>query len=208
MYEKVRSMIDDVIMDRFETRSAIKHPVPPDVDQLKFREVVSESADDASEKESETESARKLTESLNQAVVTVNATTRGEDECEGKRGQRLQQHHQEGQRNQDTLRQSTQQRQCHQPYESGESTGKGKGTRKVTGKSEGRAKGTGKRLTWVCGGVGHPARLCPSEGWVNTLCESFQTEDEDEAMQSGFLDTDTSPTSPPPGICDKLGRRA
>ena len=40
----------------------------------------------------------------------------------------------------------------------------------VKGKSKGKAKAKGKDLTcYVCRGIGHPARLCLSERWVNDL---------------------------------------
>ena len=68
--EKVRSMIDDMIRDKRETRFAIQpcsagDPASPDVNQLKPRGVVSEPTDDASEKESGSESVRKLADSRN-----------------------------------------------------------------------------------------------------------------------------------------------
>ena len=43
---------------------------------------------------------------------------------------------------------------------------------KEKSESGGKAKGTGRGLTcYVCGGIEHPARLGPSEGWVNDLEE-------------------------------------
>ena len=61
-----------------------------------------------------------------------------------------------------------------QPKEAGRAIEKpkerGKGKGKGQGKSGGKSKGKEKGLKcYVCGGIGHPARLCSSEGWVNDL---------------------------------------
>ena len=57
-----------------------------------------------------------------------------------------------------------------QPKEAGRAIEKPKKKGKGKGKSGGKAKGKGKGLKcYVCGGIGHPARLCASEGWVNDL---------------------------------------
>ena len=53
-YAKVRCMIDDMIRDTREARGAIKlsgggNQPPPDVDQLKLREMTSDFAEEASE---------------------------------------------------------------------------------------------------------------------------------------------------------------
>ena len=72
---------------------------------------------------------------------------------------------------------------------------KGKGK----GRSGGKAKGKGKGLKCnVCGGIGHPARLCSSEGWVDDLEKDAHegedtnedgcwTEEDDETLQLGYL---------------------
>ena len=88
--------------------------------------------------------------------------------------------------------------------------GKGKGK----GKSEKKAKGKGKGLKcYVCGGIGHPARMCPSEGWVNDLEqdtpegedtneEGCWTEEDDETLQLGYLCSEPCLMSSPPGLRD------
>ena len=62
-----------LITDRREVRGAIKlnagsGPMPPNVDQLQFREMSSEAPDDVSEREGETDPGKRLAESLNQIV--------------------------------------------------------------------------------------------------------------------------------------------
>ena len=65
----------------------------------------------------------------------------------------------------------------------------------------------------MCGGIGHPARLCPSEGWVNDLEQDAPegedtneggcwTEEDDETLQLGYLGSDSCLMSSPPGLCD------
>ena len=74
---------------------------------------------------------------------------------------------------------------------------------KGEGRSGGKAKGKGNGLTrHVCGGIGHPARLCPSEGCVNDLEQGAPegedtnedgcwTEEDDETLQLGYFDSDS-----------------
>ena len=87
---------------------------------------------------------------------------------------------------------------------------KGKGK----GRSGGKAKGKGKGLTcFVCGGIGHTARLCPSEGWVNDLEQdapegedtnedAFWAKEDGETLQPGFLGSESCLMSSPPGLRD------
>ena len=50
---------------------------------------------------------------------------------------------------------------------------------KAKAKRKGVARGRGEALTrHVCGGTGHPARLCASEGWKNDLEEEIFNEDD------------------------------
>ena len=77
-----------------------------------------------------------------------------------------------------------------------------------------KAKGKGKGLTcYVCGGIGHTARLCPSEGWVNDLEqdapegedsneEGCWTDEDDGTLQLGYLGSDSCLMSSPPGLRD------
>ena len=65
----------------------------------------------------------------------------------------------------------------------------------------------------MCGGIGHPARLCPSEGWVNDLEqdtpegedtneEGCWTEEDDETLQLGYLGSESCLMTSPPGLRD------
>ena len=65
----------------------------------------------------------------------------------------------------------------------------------------------------MCGGIGHPARLCPSEGWVNDLEQDAPegedtnedgcwTEEDDETLQLGHFGSESCLMSPPPGLHD------
>ena len=94
-YAKVRCMIDDMIRDRGEARGAIKlsgggNQPPPDVDQLKLREMTSDFAEEASEGGSDTSSVQKLAESLSAIVETLNSASKtvagniAETTCGGK----------------------------------------------------------------------------------------------------------------------------
>ena len=71
----------------------------------------------------------------------------------------------------------------------------------------------------VCGGIGHPVRLCPSEGWVNDLEQDAPegedtnedecwTEEDDETPQLGYLGSESCLMSSPPGlscVCSEAG---
>ena len=124
-YKNFPTMIDVMIRDKRETRGAIKlggggDPLPPDVDQLKLREVASKPTGDASEKESEPQFLQELG-------------------------------------------------RLFEPSSADAKNAQGHGQRQW---QKWKAKSMGKSLTCnVCGGVGLPARLRPSEGWVNTLDE-------------------------------------
>ena len=81
-YAKVRCMIDDMIRDEREARGAIKlsgggNQPPPDVDQLKLREMTSDFAEEASEGGKDTSSVQKLAESLSAIVETLNPASKG-----------------------------------------------------------------------------------------------------------------------------------
>ena len=65
----------------------------------------------------------------------------------------------------------------------------------------------------MCGGIGHQARLCPSEGWVNDLEqdtpegedtneEGCWTEEDDETLQLGYFGSESCLMSSPPGLRD------
>ena len=83
---------------------------------------------------------------------------------------------------------------------------------KVKGKGGGKAKG--KRTGVTCCvylGVGHTARLCPSEGWVNNLEEETSdgenddgcwAEEEVETLHLRYLGSDAGAVSSPPGMHD------
>ena len=81
-YAKVRCMIDDMIRDKREARGAIKlsgggNQPPPDVDQLKLREMTSDFAEESSEGGSDTSSVQKLAESLSAIVESLNCLFKG-----------------------------------------------------------------------------------------------------------------------------------
>ena len=71
----------------------------------------------------------------------------------------------------------------------------------------------------MCGGIGHTARLCPSEGWVNDLEQDAPegedtnedgcwTEEDDETLQLGYLGSESCLKSSPPGLrdaCSEVG---
>ena len=89
---KVRCMIDDMIRDKREASGAIKlsgggNQPPPDVDQLKLREMTSDFADESSEGGSYTSSVQKLAESVTVIVETLNSASKGKSTGKGKKGQ-------------------------------------------------------------------------------------------------------------------------
>ena len=89
---KVRCMIDDMIRDKREASGATKlsgggNQPPPDVDQLKLREMASDFAEEASEGGSDTSSVQKLAESLSAIVESLNSASKGKGKGKGKKGQ-------------------------------------------------------------------------------------------------------------------------
>ena len=218
-YAKVRCMIDDMIRDKREARGAIKlsgggNQPPPDVDQLKLREMTSDFAEESSEGGSDTSSVQKLAESLSAFVESLNSASKGKGKGKGKKGQWAQDSSTGGQWQGTSQNVAGNRQPWPQPKEAGRAIEKPKGKGKGKGKSGGKAKGKGKGLKcYVCGGIGHPARLCPSEGWVNDLEqdtpvgedtneEGCWTEEDDETLQLGYLGSESCSMSSPPGLCD------
>ena len=88
---------------------------------------------------------------------------------------------------------------------------------KAKAKLEERPKAKVKDLKcYVCGGIGHPARLCPSEGWVDDLEQDTPkgedtneevcwTDEDDETLQLGYLGSDSCLMSSPPGPFNEAG---
>ena len=89
---------------------------------------------------------------------------------------------------------------------------------KGKGRNGGKAKGKEQGLTcYVCGGIGHRARLRPSEGWVNDLEQGASqgedtnedgcwTEEGDETLQLRYLGSDSVLKSSPPGLRDAFSK--
>ena len=101
-----------------------------------------------------------------------------------------------------------------QPKEAGRAIeklkGEGPGQRQKWRKGQWQGE---KGSHYVCGGIGHPARLCFSEGWVNDLEQDAPegedtngdgcwTEEDDETLQLGYLGSDPCLMSSPPGLRD------
>ena len=77
-----------------------------------------------------------------------------------------------------------------QSGETGRAIEKPKGKGKGKGKSGGKAKGKGKGLKcYVCGGIGHPARLCPTEGWLTTWSRTRPKEKTPMKKSAGLMRT-------------------
>ena len=90
-YAKVRCMIDDMIRDTRKARGPIKlsgggNQPPPDVDQLKLREMTSDFAEESSEGGSDTSTVQKLAESSSAIVETLNSASKGKGKGKGKKG--------------------------------------------------------------------------------------------------------------------------
>ena len=220
-YAKVRCMIDDMIRDQRAARGAIilsegGHQPPLDVDQLKLKELTSDFAEEASEGGSDTSSVQKLAESLSAIVETPNSASKGKSKG-------------------NVLRRSVDPRIFHgwgqwqgtsqgqnaagnrQPWPQPKEAGRAiENPREKARSSQEWRKGQrqGTSLTChVCGGIGHPASFCSSEGWVNDLEEDAPeggdtnedacwTEEADETLQLGYFGSDSCLMSSPPGLRD------
>ena len=83
-------MIDDMIRDKREARGAGKLSgggnQPPDVDQMKLREMTSDFAEEASEGGTDTSSTQKVAASLSAIVETLNSASKGKSKGKGKKG--------------------------------------------------------------------------------------------------------------------------
>ena len=135
----------------------------PDVDQLKLREMTSDFAEESSEGGTDTSFVQKLAESLSVIVETLDSASKG-------KGIWAQDSSTGGQWQGTSQNVASNLQPWPQPKEAGRAIEKLKGRGKGKGKSGGKAKGKGKGLKcYVCGGIGHPARLCSSEGWVKDL---------------------------------------
>ena len=216
-YGKVRCLIDDMIRDKREARGAIKlsgggNQPPQDVDQLKLRAMTSDFAEESSEGGSDTSSVQKLAESLSAIVESLNSPSKGKGKGKGKKGQWAQDSSTGGQWQGTSQNVAGNRQPWPQPKEAGRAIEMPKGKGKGKGKSGGKAKGKGKGLKCcVCGGIGHPARLRPSEGWVNDLEqdtpegedtneEGCWTKEDDETLQLGYLGGESCLMSSPPGL--------
>ena len=129
--------------------------------------MTSDFAEEASEGGSDTSSVKKLAESLSAIVETLNSASKGKvkrvngppRETSGRAHRRM--------------------------WRTIASRGRSPRRQGEPLKSpRAKAKGKGKGLKcYVCGGIGHPARLCPSEGWVNDLEQDApEGEDTDEEV--------------------------
>ena len=216
-------MIHDMIRDKREARGSIKlsgggNQPPMDVDQLKLGEMTSDFAEEASEGGSDTSSVQKLAESLSAIVETLNPASKGKSQGKGKKkkGQWTQESSTGGQWQDTPQRQNAagNRQLWWQPEDAGRALERPKVKGKLKGKKGGKAKGKGKGLKWcVCGGTGHNARLCPSEGWANDLEQDASeiedthegecwTEEDDETHQLAHLGSESCHMSSPPGLSD------
>ena len=163
-------------------------------------------------------SVQKLAESLSAIVESLNSASKGKGKGKGKKGQWTQESSTGGQWQGTSQRQNAagNRQPWPQPKEAGRAIEKPKGKGKGKGRSGGKAKGKGKGLTcYVCGGIGHPARMCPSEGWVSDLEQDAPegedgcwTEEDDETLQLGYLGSESCLISSPPGLrhaCSEAG---
>ena len=75
-------MVDDMMRVKREARGTIKlsgggNQPPPDVEQLKLREMTSDFAEEGNEGGRDTSSTQKLAESLSKIVQTLNSASKG-----------------------------------------------------------------------------------------------------------------------------------
>ena len=145
-HAKVRCMIDNMIRDQREARGAIKlsgggNQPPPDVGQLKLREMTSDFAEEVSEGGSDTSSVQKLAESTSAIVQTLNSASKGKSKGKGKEGQWTQESSTGGQLQDTPQRQNTagNRQLWQQPKEAGIALERPKG--KGKGRSGGKARG-------------------------------------------------------------------
>ena len=211
-----------MIRDKREARAAIKlsdggNQPPPDVDQLKLREMTSDFAEEASEGGSDTSSVQKLAESLSVIVETLQL-------CFERQEQRKRQKRVSGPKIpplevcgrahrrmwRAIVSRGRSQRKQEEPLKAqGERQRQRQRPRQKWRK--GQRQGIWHQMLRV-GGIGHPAGLCPSEGWVNDLEqdapegentneEGCWTEEDDETLQLEYLGSDSCLTSFPHQYC-------
>ena len=203
-HARVRCMIGD----KREARGAVKlsgggNQPPTDVNQLELRVMTSDFAEEVSEGGSDTSSVQKIAESLTAIVETLNSASKGKSKGK-KKGQWTQESSTGGQWQDTPQRQNAAGNRQPWPQQAGRALERPKG--KGKGKSGGKATGKGKGLKCnVCGGIGHPARLCPSEGWVNELeQDECWTEEDEETLQLGYLGSESCLMNCPPGLSDSF----
>ena len=160
--------------------------------------MTSDFAEEASEGGSDTSSVQKLAESLSAVVETLNSASKGKSKGKGKKGQWTRTPPRKAScRAHRTMRRAIASRGRSL---AGRAIEKPKGKGKGKGKIGRQAKDKVKNLK--CFGIGHPARLCPSEGWVNDLEqdtpegedtneEGCWTGEDDETLQLGNFGIDS-----------------
>ena len=181
---------------------------PPPVDQSKLREMTSSRKRPA--KEGATPAPSKSSQSLERNALKGKSKGKGKKKASSTGGRW------KG----TSLRQNAagNRQPLPQPEEAGRGIEKPKEKGKGKGRSGGKAKCKEKGLTcFVCGGVGHPARLCTSEAWVNDLEQAAPkgedtnedgcwTEEDDETLQLEYFGSDSFLMSSPPGLRDSFNK--
>ena len=176
-YAKARCMIDDMIRDKREARGAIKlsgggNQPAPDVDQLKLREMTSDFAEESSEGGIDTSSVQKLAESLSAIVETINSASKGKSKRKRKKrvsGPRTPPREGSGREHRRMWRAITSRGRSLRKQEEQLKIPRGRAKAKARVEERPKARGRASNSVCVCEGIGHPARLCPSEGWVTDL---------------------------------------